>query len=97
MAAIRVHPNWADCWPEIALRQKIDLLGSEAAPIQLALVPAGMSNGDSSVVVRIDLPDGQVVLTQCSLTRFLEAAKAMQLAEFAFRQDQGSHHAPRDV
>jgi hypothetical protein len=87
MAAIRVHPNWVDCWPEIALRKKIDLLGSEAAPIQLALIPGGMSNGESSLVIRIDLPDGQVVLTQASLPSFLEAAKALEVAEATFRRD----------
>jgi hypothetical protein len=87
MAAIGVYLNGGQgCWPEIEKRQHIDLMGSDAPPIQLALVARGMSDGESALILRIDLPDGQVVLTQASLPRFLEAAKALQLADAGVRR-----------
>jgi hypothetical protein len=87
MAAIGVYlAGGQACWPEIDKRPQIDLMGNDAPPIQLALVASGMTNGESALILRIDLPDGQVVLTQASLPRFLEAAKALQLAEAGYRR-----------
>lgn len=87
MAAIGVYLNGGEgCWPEIEKRTKIDLMGHDAPPIQLAMVAAGMTDGESALIFRIDLPDGQIVLTQTSLPRFLEAAKALQLAEAGLRR-----------
>jgi hypothetical protein len=86
MAAVGVFLNGKDCWPDIAKRPKIDLLGTDAPPVQLALMTGGMTSGESSLVIRLDLPDGQVVLTEVPLPGFLEAAKSLQLAEAAYRR-----------
>jgi hypothetical protein len=86
MAAIGVYLDGEGCWPEIDQRPRIDLRDRGAPPIQLALNPSGTKDGDASLTVRIDLPDGVVLLSRVSLKHFLEAAKALQSADAAYRK-----------
>lgn len=51
-------------WPELA-DQGVIHLGNDTA-IGLAVLPAGMVSGKPSVMFRLDLPDGHVVLAEAS-------------------------------
>jgi hypothetical protein len=50
----------------------------DAAALQVAALPGGMMSGAPSVTLRIDLPDGRVVLTETSLALFLTAADMLK-------------------
>lgn len=56
-------------------------LQDDAPPIQVARLPGGMVSGKSSVAIRIDLPDGRVVVAETSLALFLGAARVFQVRE----------------
>jgi ABC-type uncharacterized transport system permease subunit len=55
-------------------------MGAEAAPIEVALLRGGMQSGAPSVTLRLDLPDGRVVLTETSLALFALAAETLRQA-----------------
>jgi hypothetical protein len=66
-----------NCWPD--LKDKMDKvvhLANGAPPLQVALLNKGMASGRPSVMLRIDLPDGRVVLAETSLLLFATAARA---------------------
>jgi hypothetical protein len=50
----------------------------EAAAWQLAALAGGMESGAPSVSLRLDLPDGRVVVTETSLALLLTAADAFK-------------------
>jgi hypothetical protein len=57
-------------WPELT-----DFV--EATDISIAALPHGMDSGATSVVIRLDLPDGSVVLAQTSLALLLAAGRGI--------------------
>ena len=63
-------------WPDIADRAVIHL-SNDAPPIQIAALSAGMKSGAPSIAIRLDLPDGTVVLAETSLRLFQTAAAAL--------------------
>lgn len=50
----------------------------DAAPARL---PGGMKSGASSVTIRVDLPDGRVVLVETSLKMLGTVARAFEAAD----------------
>lgn len=63
-------------WPELAnMREKII---STTEPIGVTGLHGGMESGLPSVALRIDLPDGRVVIAETSLALFLTAADALK-------------------
>lgn len=61
-------------WPPTD-RSKIIHLGNGAGPMRVGVLSAGMTSGLPSVMIRHDLPDGQVVLAETSARLFCAAAK----------------------
>jgi hypothetical protein len=47
-------------------------------PIQIATLDGGMASGNPSVMIRIDLPDGKVVLAETSVKLWQMCAAAMR-------------------
>lgn len=71
MPSLKLILDGDRCWPDIlnlyTERKIIDLMGKNAPPIQIAALPGGMASGKISVTIRLDLPDGRVLLTETSL------------------------------
>ncbi len=42
------------------------------------MLPAGMSSGAPSVMIRLDLPDGRIVLAETSAALFVSAGAAVR-------------------
>lgn len=61
-------------WPDLAGRTVHHVQGM----IGVAGLERGMQSGKPSVSLRIDLPDGSVVLAETSLVIFLSAADALR-------------------
>jgi hypothetical protein len=76
---IRVELEGDGCWPELGGPGGPEVIDAGTS-ISMALLRGGMSSGRASVTVRIDLPDGRVVLAQASLAVLLGAAEAMAAA-----------------
>ncbi len=51
------------------------------AYMEVIRVPRGMQSGKSSVFIRIDLPDGRIVMAETSMALFLTAANAFAAKE----------------
>jgi hypothetical protein len=66
-----------DHWIDL-LDKEVIYLGDDAPPIGLVAMPGGMTSGQTSVSIRLDLPDGRVVIVETSLTELLSAVKAIQ-------------------
>lgn len=63
-----------NAWPDIADRGRF-----EALPVWgLAALAKGMSDGTTSLMLRLDLPDGNVVTAQTSLAAFLQTADTLR-------------------
>lgn len=66
-------------WPDLAERRTdIIHLGNGAPPMGLAVLDHGMASGRPSVGLRIDLPDGKVVIAELSARLLVSAAVAIQ-------------------
>lgn len=52
-------------------------LANGAPPIAVAVLDGGMASGRPSVALRIDLPDGRVVVAETSARLFVTAARAI--------------------
>ncbi len=60
-----------NAWPDLKER------GFESSEdLEVALLPGGMASGKPSVVMRINLPDGRVVIAQTSLDLWRTATRA---------------------
>lgn len=80
MIHLDVHIDGDNCWP--------DLVNEHGQPnfisgqwTGIARLPGGTASGKSSVTVRIELPDGRVVLAQTTLDLLVNAVMAFRVAE----------------
>lgn len=63
------------CWPDLLKDDpRIIHLGNGAKPIQVAGLEGGMASGKPSLSIRLDLPDGKVVIAETSLAMLLTLA-----------------------
>lgn len=81
MPTLTITLDGDDCWPDLQDKKIgediINLMHSAAPPIKLAVLDKGMGSGRPSVTIRLDLPDGRVVLTETSARLFCGAARAI--------------------
>ena len=77
MIALDLRLDGDRCWPDLDDRRIIHL-GNGAPPIGLAVLTNGTQEGRESVTIRIDLPDGRVVLAETSLRLLCMAVDAMR-------------------
>ena len=78
MASLTMIMDGDNCWPDLKDKVGTDAvihLGNDAPPLQVALLDKGMGSGRPSVTLRLDLPDGRVVLAETSLRLFATAAR----------------------
>lgn len=79
MLAIDLHLHGDNAYPDLAGRPEAVIhLGNDAPPIGITALAGGMMSGNASVMLRIDLPDGRVVLAETSLRLFLGAADMLR-------------------
>ena len=68
-------------WPDLAERierGEVYYLSKDAPPIQIGALQGGMTSGKPSVAIRIDLPDGKVVVAETSWALFDAAHSALR-------------------
>ena len=82
MMQMTVNLNGDGAWPDLGDKQTAGLLiwliGNDGPPIQVCTLDGGMTSGNPSVAIRIDLPDGSVVVAETSVRLFQMAAAAMR-------------------
>lgn len=72
MIGLSVILDGDGCWPDLAENPP-----TEAVFAAVAALPAGMASGRPSIALRVDLPDGSVVVAQTSYRLFQAAARAL--------------------
>jgi hypothetical protein len=65
--------HWSDL-----LDKEVIYLGDEAAPIEIVAMPGGMTSGRTSISMRLDLPDGRVVIVETALYELANAVRQIQ-------------------
>lgn len=66
-------------WPEIDRDDpRVIWLGEGSPPIGVTGLEGGMKSGKPSAALRLDLPDGRIVIAETSLALFLTAADALK-------------------
>ena len=60
------------------LQDKLDQVIHLTGPFTIAALEGGMTSGRPSIVIRIDLPDGKVILQETSVRLFLAAADSIK-------------------
>lgn len=67
------------CWPDLeqkAIDNKvIHLDGNDLPPIQVGVIEGGLASGRPSLTLRIDLPDGKVILAETTARLFCTSAR----------------------
>jgi len=81
MPALTLHLNGDGLWPELAEKLGTDALIhlSNDATIHVGVLPAGMASGLPSVALRIDLPDGRILVAETSARLFVNADRAIAI------------------
>ena len=64
-------------WDDL-LEKEVIYLGNEAAPVEIVAMPEGMASGRTSISMRLDLPDGRVVILETALYELARAVQAIQ-------------------
>jgi hypothetical protein len=76
MLALNIILGGDSAWPDL-LDQRENII-NVTTPIGITALAGGMTSGKASVALRIDLPDGRVVIAETSLALFLTAAKVFE-------------------
>lgn len=76
MPMLNIKLEGDHCWPDLAQKTEDQIIDTEN--LEVALLPGGMASGKASVAIRIDLPDGRVVIAQTSQELFDAAARAFR-------------------
>ena len=77
MPAIRVILGGENVWPDLR-GQKSRVIHLPDTPWQLATLEKGMVSGAPSAALRLDLPDGRVVIAETSIMALLAALKVIE-------------------
>lgn len=81
MPLLKILLQGDGAWPDLAdRRDDVVHLANDAPPIQVSVLDDGMESGAPSVSIRIDLPDGTIVIAETSLRLFLNAANLLSAA-----------------
>lgn len=79
MLGLTVTLDSEGAWPDIEKLKPRDFyhLANSAPPIQIAVMDRGLASGRPSVAIRIDLPDGRVVVAETTARLYCTAANAI--------------------
>lgn len=61
-------------WPDLDLTKVVHV----TEPLEITGLEHGMESGATSVAIRIDLPDGQIVIAETSLALLVVAVRGLQ-------------------
>ena len=76
MIPLVINLRGDNAWPDLQDKPVIHL-GNGAPPIQVAVLEGGLASGRPSVCIRIDLPEGQVVIAETTARLFCLAGRAI--------------------
>lgn len=76
MPALDIILDGDSAWPELATREE-DIIHLPSAVLSVAVLPGGMASGRPSVAIRVDLPDGRVLIAETSWALLGAAARAI--------------------
>lgn len=65
--------NWDDL-----LEKEVIYFGNEAPPVKIVAMPEGMASGRTSISMRLDLPDGRVVILETALYELARVVHTLQ-------------------
>lgn len=87
MPGLPLHIHGDQCWPDLAdMAARLEdgrVIHLRGEGLEMARLPGGMSSGNSSVTIRVNLPDGRVVLAETSLALLRMAVQAFDAADAA--------------
>lgn len=75
MIGLTVNLRGVGAWPDITDKDRLLLPGPDGPPIQVATLDQGTEAGRPSVAIRVDLPDGKIMIAETSARLFCTAAK----------------------
>lgn len=80
MNIIKVILEGDNCWTDLADKIKDGSVTwlKDGVVLSIAALSKGMASGKPSISIRIDLPDGKVVIAETSMRLFLGAAEAFK-------------------
>ena len=76
MIGLRLYLDGDGVWTDLP-GKRVTHLANDAPPIQIAMLDGGMKTGRPSVALRIDLPDGAVIIAETSARLLVTAAAAI--------------------
>lgn len=77
MPALDLVLNGDNAWPDLYAKHATGKVINITDVIGIAVLPGGMQSGKESIAIRIDLPDGRVVIAETSWAAFAAATQAI--------------------
>lgn len=75
LSVVLEEPAWPDLHPDVFPRERV----IHASLTAITALPGGMESGATSIMLRIDLPDGDVVLAETSQALLVAAVHALSV------------------
>jgi len=80
MNIIKLNLEGDGCWNDLKDKINTDqIIWMKDGVIHIAALSKGMKSGKPSISIRLNLPDGRVVVAETSMQLFLTAAAAMNI------------------
>lgn len=76
MGYLNISAEGDNVWPDLLEKRESIIHVTEG--MHIAALSSGMESGKPSVAIRIDLPDGSVVIAETSMRLFLGAAEVFR-------------------
>lgn len=78
MPGLVIKLDGDNCWPDLRAQVEAGSPPVLSRDLEVALLPGGMQSGKASVMLRINLPDGGVVLAETSFELLRTAVRACE-------------------
>ncbi len=65
--------HWSDL-----LDKEVIYFGNEASTVEIVAMPGGMASGRTSISMRLDLPDGRVMILETALYELARVVREIQ-------------------
>jgi hypothetical protein len=95
MNGLNIYLEGDGAWPDLLDKKKEDIIHlGNGTSMSVAALSNGMVSGRPSIMLRLDLPDGKVVLAETTMRLFLSAADVFRTrygAELAGRDGDGKN------
>lgn len=93
MIGMNIILDGDNAWPDLKppLTKQLIHVANDAPPIQVAVLDGGAVSGRPTVAIRVDMPNGQVLIAETTARLFVMAGRAIAARYPRLFEDEADH------